>query len=101
VVPGLISASALLPSLALINRLGVSSIHRHNTQLAAALCRRLGVEHNGSAIVILHVPGARERLNARGIRATVRAERIRVAIHAYNTAEDIDLLAEALERPAR
>jgi selenocysteine lyase/cysteine desulfurase len=100
VVPGLISASALLPSLALINRLGVSNIHRHNTQLAAALCRRLDVAYNGSAIVILHVPGAPERLNARGIRATVRGERIRVAIHAYNTAADVDLLADALRRPS-
>jgi selenocysteine lyase/cysteine desulfurase len=96
VVPGLISASALLPSLALINRLGVSNIYRHNTQLAATLCRRLNVEHNGSAIVILHVPGASERLKARGIRATVRGERIRVAIHVYNTAEDMDELVDAL-----
>jgi selenocysteine lyase/cysteine desulfurase len=99
VVPALISASALRPSLALINRLGVSTIYRHNTELAAALCRRLDVEHNGSAIVILHAPGAAERLKARGIRATVRGERIRVAIHAYNTADDIDLLVEALQPP--
>jgi len=96
VVPGLISASALLPSLSLINQLGVNNIHRHNTQLAATLCRRLNVEHNGSAIVILHVPGARERLKAKGLRATVRGDRIRVAIHAYNTAEDVDSLIDAL-----
>ncbi len=96
VVPGLISASALLPSLALLNQLGVNNIHRHNTQLAASLCRRLNVEHNGSAIVILKVPGAPERLKARGIRATVRGERIRVAIHIYNTAEDVDALVDAI-----
>lgn len=99
VVPGLISASALRPSLALINRLGVSNIHRHNTQLGAALCQRLNVEHHGSAIVILNVPGAPEKLKARGIRATVRGERIRVAIHAHNTTEDIDLLVDALQAP--
>jgi selenocysteine lyase/cysteine desulfurase len=96
VVPGLISASALLPSLRLINDLGVRNMHRHNTQLAAALCRKLNVEHNGSAIVILHAAGATEKLKARDIRATVRGERIRAAIHAYNTADDIDLLVEAL-----
>jgi selenocysteine lyase/cysteine desulfurase len=96
VVPGLISASALLPSLRLINRLGVTNIHRHDTGLAAKLCRELNVEHNGSAIVILHVAGAPERLKARGIRATVRGERIRAAIHLYNTADDIDLLVDAL-----
>ncbi len=95
-VPGLISASALLPSLALINQVGVSNIHRHNTQLAATLCRRLNLEHNGSAIVMLNVPGAAEKLKARGIRATVRGERIRVAIHMYNTAEDVDALVDAI-----
>jgi selenocysteine lyase/cysteine desulfurase len=96
VVPGLISASALLPSLALINELGVGNIHRHNTELAAALCRRMNITHNGSAIVILHVPGAPEKLKACGIRATVRGERIRVALHIYNTAEDLDALLDAL-----
>jgi selenocysteine lyase/cysteine desulfurase len=96
VVPGLISASALLPSLALINEIGVSHIHRHNTQLAATLCDRLNVEHNGSAIMMLNVPGAGEKLKARGIRATVRGERIRVAIHMYNTAEDLDALIDAI-----
>ena len=96
VVPGLISASGLLPSLALINEIGVRNIHRHNTELAGALCRRLAVEHNGSAIVMLNVPGAVEKLKARGIRATVRGERIRVAIHIYNTAEDVDALLGAI-----
>jgi selenocysteine lyase/cysteine desulfurase len=96
VVPGLISASALLPSLRLINRVGVRNIHRHDTELAAKLCRALNIEHNGSAIVILNVPGAPEKLKAHGIRATVRGERIRAAIHLYNTSEDIDLLVDAL-----
>ncbi|MBV8144493.1 MAG: aminotransferase class V-fold PLP-dependent enzyme [Gammaproteobacteria bacterium] len=96
VVPGLISASALLPSLALINELGVSNIHRHNTQLAATLCRRLNVEHNGSAILMLDAPGASARLKARGIRVSIRGERIRVAIHVYNTAEDLEALADAI-----
>jgi selenocysteine lyase/cysteine desulfurase len=96
VVPGLISASALLPSLRLINQVGVRTIHRHNTRLAAELCRRLEVEHNGSAIVMLDVPGAAEKLKARGLRATVRGERIRAAIHLYNTAEDVDALVDAI-----
>src|SRR5262249_2678139 len=96
VVPGLISASALLPSLTLINELGVNNIHRHNPELAAALCRRLSVEHNGSAIVMLDVPGALEKLKARTIRATVRGAHVRVAIHIYNTAEDVDALLKAI-----
>jgi selenocysteine lyase/cysteine desulfurase len=56
----------------------------------------MNIAHNGSAIVILHVPGAPEKLKARGIRATVRGERIRVAVHLYNTTEDIDALVDAL-----
>jgi selenocysteine lyase/cysteine desulfurase len=96
VVPGLVSASALLPSLALINRIGVATIHRHNTQLAAALCARLNIAYNGSAIVMVNRPDAGRKLQAHGIRASVRGERVRVAIHVYNTAEDIDALAGAL-----
>jgi len=98
VVPGLISASALLPSLALINQIGVANIHRHNTGLAATLCKRLNVEHNGSAIVMLDVLGAAEKLKARGIRATVRGDRIRVAIHMYNTNADVDALVDAVHQ---
>lgn len=96
VVPGLISASALAPSLALINQVGVANIYRHNTQLAAALCARFDVTYNGSAIVVLHVPDAARKLHARGIRASVRGERIRLAIHAYNSMDDLDALTAAL-----
>jgi selenocysteine lyase/cysteine desulfurase len=96
VVPGLISASALPPSLTVINQIGVRDIHRRNTQLVAALCNRLDVEHNGSAIVMLDVPGAAEKLKARGVRATVPEERIRVAILMYNVAEDVDTLVDAI-----
>ena len=96
VVPGLISASALLPSLVLINKIGVSNIHRHNTELAAALCGRLNVPYNGSAIVMLEVPGALERLKGHALRATIRGDRIRVAIHIYNTAEDVDALLDVI-----
>jgi selenocysteine lyase/cysteine desulfurase len=96
VVPGLISSSALLPSLSLINQLGVRHIHRHNTELAAALCARLNIAHNGSAIVVLHVPDAARKLQSRGIRATVRGDRIRLAIHIYNGRDEIEQLADVL-----
>jgi selenocysteine lyase/cysteine desulfurase len=96
VVPGLISSSALLPSLSLINEVGVANIHRHNTELAAALCARLNVAYNGSAIVMLDVLGAVQKLQASGIRATVRGDRVRVAIHVYNGVDDIDALVTAI-----
>lgn len=96
VVPGLISLSALLPSLAWINQVGVANIHRHNTQLAAALCARLDVACNGSAIVLLNIPEAAHKLQAHGIRASVRGERVRLAIHVYNSEDDLDALVTAL-----
>jgi len=96
VVPGLISAAALLPSLVLINKIGVSNIHRHNTELAAALCGRLNVPYSGSAIVMLEMPGALEKLKRYGIRASIRGDRVRVAIHIYNTAEDVDALLDVI-----
>jgi selenocysteine lyase/cysteine desulfurase len=96
VVPGLISASALLPSLTLINQVGIPTIHRHNTQLAAALCARLDIAHNGSAIVVTDTPDAARKLQARNIRATVRGDRVRLAIHIYNNMDEIELLAKVL-----
>jgi selenocysteine lyase/cysteine desulfurase len=96
VVPGLISASALLPSLALINEVGVGVVHRHNTGLARTLCARLGVAYNGSSIVMLEVPAAAHKLKTRGIRATIRGDRVRVAIHIYNDMEDVEALVTAV-----
>jgi selenocysteine lyase/cysteine desulfurase len=96
VVPGLISASALLPSLALINKVGVETIHRHNTGLAEKLCARLSVAYNGSSIVMLEVPEATQKLKPRGIRATIRGDRVRVAIHIYNDMEDVEALVKAV-----
>jgi len=97
VVPGLISASALLPSLALINKVGVDTIYRHNTGLAEKLCAQLNIAYNGSSIVILEVPGASQKLKAQGIRASIRpGDRVRVAIHIYNDVEDIERLVKAV-----
>jgi selenocysteine lyase/cysteine desulfurase len=80
----------------LINQVGVLNIHRHNTELAAALCARLEVAYNGSAIVVFNTPDAARKLRARGIRATVRGDRVRLAIHIYNNMDEIEQLAEVL-----
>jgi selenocysteine lyase/cysteine desulfurase len=96
VVPGLISASALLPSLVLLNKVGVSTVHRHNTGLAEKLCARLSVAYNGSSIVMLEVPDAAQKLKTRGIRATIRGDRVRIAIHIYNDMEDVEALVTAI-----
>jgi len=96
VVPGLISVSALLPSLALINKVGVSTIYRHNIGLAETLCARLRAPYHGSSIVMLETQGAKQKLDAGGIRATVRGDRMRIAIHIYNDREDVEALVAAV-----
>ncbi len=97
VVPGLVSLSALLPSLTWINQAGVANIHRHNTQLSGALCARLNTTHNGSAIVMLDVPDAARKLQSHGIQATIRGNRVRVAVHVYNSMDDVDSLISAIQ----
>jgi selenocysteine lyase/cysteine desulfurase len=65
--------------------------------LAKKVCARLGVAYTGSSIVILEIPGATEKLKALGIRATMRGDRVRLAIHIYNDAEDVESLIKAVE----
>ena len=83
-------------SLELLNDIGVAAIHDHNVALADRLATALGHEPAGSAIVTLEVPGAAERLANAGIRAAVRAGRIRASFHLYNDDADADLAAAAL-----
>ena len=97
VVPGLISLSALLPSLNWINDVGVASIYQHNTRLSGVLCGRMNIPCKESAIVMLDVPDAARKLKAHGIRASIRGQRVRIAIHVYNNDEDIDVLVGALQ----
>jgi selenocysteine lyase/cysteine desulfurase len=41
-------------------------------------------------------PDAQERLDRAGVRAAVRAGRVRASFHAYSTDADVDLALEAL-----
>ena len=42
------------------------------------------------------VPGAQEKLAAAGIRAAVRAGRVRASFHVYSTEADVDMALAAL-----
>jgi selenocysteine lyase/cysteine desulfurase len=46
--------------------------------------------------VMLEVPGAAQKLKTRGIRATIRGDRVRIAIHIYNEMEDVEALVTAV-----
>ncbi|WP_433263874.1 aminotransferase [Actinosynnema sp. CS-041913] len=87
-------ASASLPYAA---SLDMTAVRDHNVGLADALLAGLGLAPRGSAIVSLELPpGSAEKLAAAGVRSSVRAGRVRLGFHLYNTADDVDLVLEAL-----
>lgn len=83
------------PALRLITEVGVRAIHQHNVALANALRDRLGLEPGDSAIVALDVP---EGLPLDGLSTSMRAGRLRISFHLYNTMDDVDRLVEAIGR---
>ncbi|MGW4112157.1 aminotransferase class V-fold PLP-dependent enzyme [Actinosynnema sp. NPDC004786] len=86
-------AAASLPYLA---SLDLAAVRDHAVGLADALLTGLGLAPRGSAVVSLDLPSAGERLAAAGVRSSLRAGRVRLAFHLYNTVEDVDLVLTAL-----
>lgn len=84
------------PALELVEEIGVAAIHDHNVRLADRFLDGLGKPPAGSAIVTVDVPDAQARLERAGIRAAVRAGRVRASFHVYSTDADVDLTLEAL-----
>ncbi|HEX4813663.1 MAG TPA: aminotransferase class V-fold PLP-dependent enzyme [Nonomuraea sp.] len=94
--PAWFSYVGAAPAIELINELGVRRIHDHDVALANRFRAGLGLEPGDSAIVPVDAPG--DRLATAGIRAAVRAGRVRASFHAYTTAEDVDRALDALTR---
>lgn len=94
--PAWFSYVAAAPALALLAEVGLEAVQAHNVALANRFLSGLGRPPGESAIVTVDVPGAQERLAAAGIRAAVRAGRVRASFHLYSTPEDVDLALEAL-----
>jgi selenocysteine lyase/cysteine desulfurase len=88
-----IGASVALPYLASLDR---EAVRAHCAGLADLLLSKLDLPQQGSAIVALSAPNAAERLKAAGVRASVRAGRVRVGFHLYNTVSDVELVLDAL-----
>ena len=86
-------ASVSLPYVA---SLDLTAVRDHNVALADSLLTGLGLAPRGSAIVSLDRPDAAERLSAAGVRSSLRAGRVRLAFHLYNTPEDVDQVLTAL-----
>lgn len=82
-------------SLELLSDVGVDRIHEHNVSLANALLERLSLPASDSAIVSIDTPhGA--ALQAAGITAAVRAGKVRLSFHLYNTIADVEAAAGIL-----
>jgi len=94
--PAWFSFVGAAPALEVVERIGVAAIHEHNVALANRFLTGLGRPPSNSAIVTVDVPGAEEKLDRAGIRAAVRAGRVRASFHVYSTTSDVDSALDAL-----
>jgi selenocysteine lyase/cysteine desulfurase len=98
--PAWFSYVGTAPALEVVEQIGVATIGAHNTRLANRFRTGLGRPPGDSAIVTVDVPGAEDKLAAAGVRAAVRAGRVRASFHIYNTDADVDLALQALNSPS-
>jgi selenocysteine lyase/cysteine desulfurase len=97
VSPAWFSWHVAAATLEAFEQVGINRIHEHNVTLADRLRAALGLEPHPSAIVSLDAgPEAPQRLAAAGVKASVRAGRVRLSCHLYNSEQDIDRALEAL-----
>jgi selenocysteine lyase/cysteine desulfurase len=94
--PAWFSYVGTAPALELIEEIGVASIGAHNVALANRFLAGLGRPPGDSAIVTVEVPEAGDKLRAAGVRAAVRAGKVRASFHVYSTDADVDLALNAL-----
>ena len=94
--PAWFSYVGTAPALELVERIGVAAIHAHDVALADRFRAGLGQPPGDSAIVTVQVEGAEDKLKAAGVRAAVRAGRVRASFHVYSTVDDVDRALDAL-----
>jgi selenocysteine lyase/cysteine desulfurase len=88
-----VGAAAAVPWLA---SLDLAAVRAHCVGLADTLLTELGRPPRGSAIIALDLPDGGRALTEAGITASVRAGRVRLAFHLYNTVEDVAMVLAAL-----
>ncbi len=85
------------PALELLVEIGVDRIHTHALGLANAFRDGLGLAPSDSAIVAVGAPAdVAGRLAAAHIAAAVRAGRLRLSFHLYNSSADVEAALRAL-----
>jgi selenocysteine lyase/cysteine desulfurase len=83
-------------SLELVDELGVEAIGAYDRALSARLREGLGMDPSDSAIVVTSAADAEARLRDAGVRASVRAGRVRMSCHLPATTDDVDRAVAAL-----
>jgi len=96
VSPAWFSWVGAVPALGVVERIGIAAIHDHNVALANRFLAGLDRPAGDSAIVTVDARDAEARLAAAGIRAALRAGRLRASFHVYNTDSDVDRALAAL-----
>lgn len=100
--PAWLSWVGQLPALDLLLEVGIPEIQRHDVALADAFSELIGTPGRGSAIVSVDAPeNVAEALADAGVSYSMRAGRLRLAFHLYNTAADVDLAADVITRARR
>jgi selenocysteine lyase/cysteine desulfurase len=95
--PGWFDWVGTATSLAVVEAIGVHTVHAHDVALANRFREGLGLPPGHSAIVKLDGrPDAAERFARAGIQASIRAGSVRAAFHLYTTDEDVDTALNAL-----
>jgi selenocysteine lyase/cysteine desulfurase len=101
VSPAWLNWHAAAATLELFEATGIERVHEHDVTLANELRVGLGLEPGDSAIVSLAAgQAAGARLARAGVKASVRAGRVRLSCHLYNDESDIARALEALSGSA-
>jgi selenocysteine lyase/cysteine desulfurase len=98
VSPAWLSWVGAVPALEVMGMVPTALIGDHNIALADELCVRTGRDAVGRPVVSLTDPTGEiaARLTERGATVASRAGLVRIAFHIWNTLEDVDLVAVAL-----
>lgn len=100
-----LSYAAAERSLALLEEIGIETIHAHNLALAdrcraglVELGHRPLQEPTSAIVAVPGLGGEADRLSAAGLLVSERAGNLRVCFHLYNSSDDVDRLLEALKQ---